>query len=147
MLPGRVAASSSAAMARTSARGSWIGSTPFWKQLLKKIGPKEGAMTQRTPMPIIAHTAPSRLEPQAKLLSATTISAPLKARLVEEELRIVAAVGQVAPRLEGVGAEIGLRHVAQAVDGDDDVGVDVLPHQRRRLGVENGEGLHVLLSF
>ena len=76
LLPGRVAASSSSAMASTSARGSWIGSTPFWKQLLKKIGPKDGAMTQRTPMPIIAHTAPSRLEPQAKLLSATTICAP-----------------------------------------------------------------------
>src|SRR5258708_6772789 len=61
---------------KASGRGSWIGSTPFWKQLLKKMGPREGAMTQRTPMPIIAHTAPSRLEPQAKLLSATTISAP-----------------------------------------------------------------------
>jgi hypothetical protein len=44
---------------------------------LKKIGPNDGAITQRTPMPMMAHTAPSRLEPQAKLLSATMISAPL----------------------------------------------------------------------
>ncbi len=73
-LPG--AARVASAMRRTSAAGRRTGSSPFWKALAKKMSPKEGAMMQRTPMPISAHTAPSREEPQPKFSSASRIGLP-----------------------------------------------------------------------
>ena len=63
---------------RHPAASSRIGSTPFWKQLLKKMSPKLGAMTARKPLSTITVTAFSRDEPQPKLRSATTILASAK---------------------------------------------------------------------
>jgi len=70
------AASVSAAMRRTVSSGSTTGSMPFWKQLPKKMSPKEGAMTARNPMPIRAQTAPSREEPQPKFGPARRMGLP-----------------------------------------------------------------------
>ena len=57
-------------------QASTIGSRPFWKQLPKKISPKEGAMTQRMPMPASAQTAISRELPVPKNSPQTRICAP-----------------------------------------------------------------------
>ena len=58
-----------------SSRDTRIGSTPFWKQLLKKMSAKLVEMTQRTPKSSSAQGACSREEPQPKLSSATMIFA------------------------------------------------------------------------
>jgi hypothetical protein len=65
-----------AAMARTASRGRRTGKRPFCRALPKKMSPKEGATTARTPMPISAHTAPSREEPQPKFSSASRMGEP-----------------------------------------------------------------------
>src|SRR6185503_1064236 len=48
------------------------------------------------------------------------------ARLVEDEVRILFPVGQVARHLEGVLAELFLRHAGAALDADDQIRIDVL---------------------
>ena len=64
-------------MRATRSAGRRIGRQPFWKQLLKKMSPNEGAMKARKPLSTIVVTAFSREEPQAKLVLATMIFAPL----------------------------------------------------------------------
>jgi hypothetical protein len=55
-----------------------IGSSPFLKQLLKKMSAKLGAMIARKPYWSSAHGACSRDEPHPKFLRATRIDAPWK---------------------------------------------------------------------
>ena len=54
-------------MRATRSAGRRIGRQPFWKQLLKKMSPNDGAMKERKPLSTITVTAFSREEPQAKL--------------------------------------------------------------------------------
>ena len=60
----------------TSSAGSVSGSTPFWKQLARKMSPKLGAMTHRNPNATVAHTACSRELPHPKFSPVTSTSAP-----------------------------------------------------------------------
>jgi hypothetical protein len=59
----------------TVAAGRRTGSKPFLSELLKKMSPKLGAMTERMPKPISPKTAVSREEPTPKLRPATAITA------------------------------------------------------------------------
>jgi len=52
------------------------GSNPFLRQFWWKMSPRLGAITQRTPYAISAHTAASREEPQPKFSAATRMVAP-----------------------------------------------------------------------
>jgi len=53
-----------------------MGSSPFLKQLLKKMSAKLGAMTARKPYWSSAQGACSRLDPQPKFLRASRMEAP-----------------------------------------------------------------------
>ena len=56
---------------------------------------------------------------------------------VQDEIRVLAAIGAIAPGLESVTPERALAGGAhQPLDADDDVGVDVLAQQRRGDGAE-----------
>jgi hypothetical protein len=57
------------------ASGSTIGSTPFLKQLLKKMSAKLGAISARKPYCCRAQGACSRDEPQPKFLRASSTDA------------------------------------------------------------------------
>src|SRR3990172_9176051 len=69
-------------MTRTCSIGSSTGRTPLRNALLKKMPPKEGAMTARKPRSRSAFGAPSRDEPQPKLRSANRISARVQGSLL-----------------------------------------------------------------
>ena len=73
-MTGSGAAITASASRRLSASSSVTGSSPFWHALLKKISPKPGAITQRMPKRMSAHTAPSRELPQPKFGPAIRIS-------------------------------------------------------------------------
>ena len=60
----------------TVAAGSVMASTPFCRQLPRKICPKDGAIRQRMPIPASAHTAISRELPVPKNSPQTRIAAP-----------------------------------------------------------------------
>ena len=58
-----------------SSSGRRTGTMPFFMQLLKKMSPKLGARMLRKPASWKAYGAPSREEPQPKLVFATRIFA------------------------------------------------------------------------
>ena len=101
---------------------------------------KLGAMTLRKPYCSSAHGACSRDEPQPKFSRASEHRRALVARLVQHEIRIertlavvhvrLAAI-EIAPLVEEVRAEAGALDRLQELLGDDRVGVDVGPIERR----------------
>src|SRR5690349_16823033 len=61
---------------------------------------------------------------------------------VQDEIRILRTIGQIAQRAERPFAECAANRIAdQALDADDDVGVDIAAHDRRSDGRELVEGL------
>src|SRR5258708_36961043 len=63
-------ASTSATSPSMTSSGSATGNSPFWKQLLEKIGPNDGAITQRMSKPNHDPTAATRERPQPQLSAA-----------------------------------------------------------------------------
>src|SRR5215468_10355923 len=102
------------------------------------MSPNEVEITQRMPKSISAQGACSREEPQPKLSPATRILA-LIGRLVEDEIRILAAVVAIAFLREQPRAEPGTLDGLEILLGDDHVGIDVDHAQRRRDAIEGGK--------
>jgi len=98
-------------------------------------------MRARKPYSSNAQGACSREEPQPKLRPVTRIVAP---GLIQLELWIRLAVGQVAPVEEGELTEPGALDALEELFGDDLVGVHVDPRQRRHDAGELGERFHAI---
>jgi len=119
--------------ASTSARSRGIGAR-VRENSCEKIGPNRRRDHGRARPCHSSPTRPSRIEPQAKFSSATTSRKQLVAGGPgrSPDCR---AVGAGSARLEG-GARSACGHVCEAMDRDDDVGVDVRLIKGSGLGVE-----------
>ena len=106
------------------------------------MSPNEVEITQVMPKSMSAQGACSREEPQPKLSPATRIFGLAVGRLVEHEIRVLAAVVAVALLREQALAEAGALDRLQILLGDDHVGVDVDHLERRRDAFEHGELFH-----
>ena len=103
------------------------------------MSPKLAAIKQRKPKPASAQTADSREEPQPKF--SPEMGAAI-AGLVEHKIRIVRPVGQIAIGLERECAEFIPLMADQPLRRDDDIGVDVVLHERRSRAGDADEFLH-----
>ena len=95
------------------------------------MSPKLGAITQRTPMPLQRPDRALARRAAAEVGAGEQDRRAAKGRLVEDAVGVVAAVGAIAQRLEREGAELVAGQRGQALDADDDVGVDVGAQERR----------------
>ncbi len=98
------------------------------------------------PHAVSAHGACSRDDPAPKLSPTRSTWRPCISGSVEDEVRVRAAVGQVAPVVEQGAREARLLGRLEEPRGDDLVRVDVLCRQRDELAAEGGVRLRHLAA-
>ena len=128
------------------ASSTTTGSSPFFRQLLRKMSAISVLMTARMPKSSSAHGACSRDEPQPKLRPATSTWQPCGLRLVQHEVGLRLAGLVVAP----VGEQRDCRGPSRIGGGqeagrDDLVRVDVGGRHDDRPRADDCDRFHVLV--
>jgi hypothetical protein len=126
--------------------GSFTGSRPFWKQFAEEDVAEAGGDDAAHAH---AHQRPDRAFARgaaAEVLGGEHDVAALVGALVRDEVGVVAAVGPIAPTLEGVFAQTFTARADEALDRDDDIRVDIRLHEGNGGAFDGAESLHLSSS-
>ena len=131
-----VAFSASANSSAWTSRGTITGTSEFLSEFWRKMSANEVLTTARKPNCVSAQGACSREAATPEIIAGQQDRRALRARLVQDEIRLRAALGVVAPVVEELVAEPRFGDRLEEPRRNDLVGVDVIDRQRYEAAFE-----------